>query len=420
MRRTAALVLMALVMALLPSRAVADTTVVIHGLDFPDDDSAAIARYGCDDLFDAAGAPPIPFDIEPGPDTPPAGTRSLGFLVSGSGIGWGTFHNVLSMEDTTVAGLSLHAAEGASGVAYAGYVEPDETATSLLWIGRVALTEPPGGWRTVDVAGLSYTWTKYDSATGDPVGSEPGTSTVAAFVAGHGGDSYGFYGIGFGCDGKVFYLDALRVGAPGSVTTYDLEAYLSEIAIAGSRSQVLAGKPVTLTGLLEQSDGDIPSGFLLSLEAKPFGADSFSEVRTALTGEEATPATATVRPRKNTTYRWRFAGSDVVEGSVSPTFTVKVRTALTLTLADGSLRVGDKLVALGRTTPAKPGFVVTLWRKTASGKVKIGAGLVRADGSFKVTTKAGKAGTWKVFATVPAGQGNLAGTSPTRTADVRR
>ena len=43
------------------------------------------------------------------------------------------------------------------------------------------------------------------------------------FVAAHGGDGPGLYALTFGCDGAPFSMDAMRVGSPGNVKTYDLE-----------------------------------------------------------------------------------------------------------------------------------------------------------------------------------------------------
>ena len=64
----------------------------------------------------------------------------------------------------------------ATGVAYAGYQEPADAGTSLLWLGRSELVTPGGAWQTVDATTRVYTWTKYDMATGRQVGPGPGSA----------------------------------------------------------------------------------------------------------------------------------------------------------------------------------------------------------------------------------------------------
>jgi hypothetical protein len=113
-----------------------------------------------------------------------------------------------------------------------------------------------------------------------------------------------------------------------------------------------------------------------------------------------------------------FAASDCCEGSTSEPLTVDVRTAVTSVLADRTVRKGGHLVLSGRTVPAKPGTSVTLWRRTAGPSRQLATGVIKGDGSYRLTARATKKGSWKVFATVAAASGNLAGTSPVRTAKV--
>ena len=117
----------------------------------------------------------------------------------------------------TTASLAVNAAGRATGVAYAGYQEPADAGTSLLWLGRSELVTPGGAWQTVDATTRVYTWAKYDM-TSRPAGRRPARGCRPrwpSFVAAHGGDGPGVYTIGFGCDGTPFSMDQLRVGAPG-------------------------------------------------------------------------------------------------------------------------------------------------------------------------------------------------------------
>jgi hypothetical protein len=71
-------------------------------------------------------------------------------------------------------------------------------------------------------------------------------------------------------------------------------------------------------------------------------------------------------------------------------------------------------VVTGTTKPAKRGTRVTLWRKTSVRTVKIAAGRVRADGTYRLAKAAASRGTWTVLVKVAKASGNLSGTSRTR------
>jgi hypothetical protein len=85
-----------------------------------------------------------------------------------------------------------------------------------------------------------------------------------------------------------------------------------------------------------------------------------------------------------------------------------------------TVSLGSAIKIKGKVTPAKGGHTVTLWTKTATGKVKVGTAIVKADGTYLASTKATKAGTWKLLVTIPALPGNLAGTSPVVSVSVDR
>jgi hypothetical protein len=298
----------------------ADDTVVVRGLDFPAG-LTGLSIAGCPALFDRV-AEPVSTYLSKSPDAP-AGTRSLEYDLAG-GNAVGAQHAVASMTTTSAAGLSVFAPEGADGVAYAGYRAPADWSGNLVWVGRAELRAAPGGWQQVDATGLTYTWTQYDMTTQQPVAtSEEPPLTVAAFAAAHGGDGPGFWTVGFGCDGNPFKIDALRFGTPGAVTTYDLEGFTSTTSISASATKVVAGHEVTLTGTVRDGRGQqLPHG-LLVLEAQRDG-QGFRRVEGVAGTVHAGDPSVTVEPSSRTTYRWRFAGTWSVDGSVSPPFTVDV------------------------------------------------------------------------------------------------
>ena len=125
----------------------ADSTVTVQGTAFPDPARANLSFVGCADLYqrtDEALAPTIGV----GPGAAPSGTRSLGWDLAG-GNAVGAMFPVDSMVRTT-ASLAVNAVGRATGVAYAGYQEPADAGTSLLWLGRSELVTPGGAWQTVD------------------------------------------------------------------------------------------------------------------------------------------------------------------------------------------------------------------------------------------------------------------------------
>jgi hypothetical protein len=293
--------------------AYADDTVTVQGTAFPDPAHASLSFVGCDDLYQRADESPLPM-VGLGPGEAPAGKRSLGWDLAG-GNAVGALVTVDSMLQTSTASLAVNSSGPAAGVAYAGYQEPADAGSDLLWLGRAELASTGGAWQTVEATTRLYTWTKYDMQSQQPVEAGPGVpTTVAGFAAAHGGDGPGIYTIGFGCDGTAFSMDQLRVGSPGAVTTYDIEGLRTRVTIGalpteGSRDEV------TITGRLRTGTGDPVPNATMILEQRPFGSSRWTPVLVADVGSQG--VRATVQPTGKTFYRWRFVERPLAEGSVS-------------------------------------------------------------------------------------------------------
>lgn len=306
----------AALMPLVP--AYADSTVTVRGAAFPTDPAAQLSFVGCADPF-VRGEDHLQPYVGLGPGDAPAGVRSLGYdLVGGNAIG--SLHYLDSVAATTVAGMSVAAPEGAAGVSYVGYQEPADRGTGPTWIGRAELTVPAGGWHTVDVTGLVFTWQRYDTLRQRAVGTSVTSARIAAFVRARGGDGPGFVTVGFGCDGRAFSMDAWRIGRPGAVTTYDFEGLATTTAIDGPDAPVDAGGEATLRGRVATSAGVVLPHARLVLEQRE--ADGSWTIVAGVDGADVTHA---VRPESTTTYRWHFVDRPLAEGSVSAPFTVRVR-----------------------------------------------------------------------------------------------
>jgi hypothetical protein len=295
----------------------ADDTVVVRGTTFPSS-AVELSFVGCTSVYDRTDEVLRP-RIGRGPDLPPAGWRSLGYTLGG-GNAVGAVVNVASLAGAGSASLAVHAVEGARGVAYAGFQEAADGGTSAVWFGRAELTAAPGVWQTVEATGLSYVWTKYDAATGQAIAAGPaGPTTVYDFMAAHGGDGPGLYSIGFGCDGRPFSMDAVRVGAPGHQTTYDLEGLLTSTTMHGDHAVVTAGESIDLRGSMEVVGGiHIPHATVV-LEQR-VGDGKWWPVEVV----DAADPVATVTPTQRSVYRWRFVDRPLAEGSESLPFVVDV------------------------------------------------------------------------------------------------
>lgn len=419
MQRALVTVTGAAVAALLWSApATADDTVTVRGTDFPSGVRAQLSFVGCENPF-LRTVEPLEPTIGVGPGKAPAGERSLGWDLSG-GNAIGSLHYVASMADTSVASLAVQSEQRAAGVAFAGYVAPADVGTGVMWIGRSALESTPGAWRTIDATTLTYSWVKWDNTAQEVVERSDAPATVPAFMAAHGGDGPGLYTIGFGCDGTAFHMDALKIGTPGDVTTYDLEGLTTSTTMAsGTPRSIVAGEQVTLTGAVRDGAGQRLPEATVILEAKQFGDGDFRTVEVVPAG--ATDPSTAVAPTTRTTYRWRFADRPLAEGSVSQPVTIDVASAVT---AQQRFDPGADVVrVVGSVSPARPGATVTLWRIVKGTPVRVGRATVDQDGGYLFELAADQVAPGRYAVTVPAGLGNLAGVSSVvdvRVTDVRR
>ena len=298
-----------------PAPSYADETVVVQGTAFPDPARANLSLVGCADLYQRAGEPLQPM-VGRGPGAAPAGERSLGFDLAG-GDAVGALFAVDSVLTTTTASLAVNAVGRATGVAYAGYQEPADAGSSLLWLGRSDLVTPGGAWQSVEATTRAYTWTKYDMTTRSPVLASGVVATVADFAAARGGDGPGVFTIGFGCDGTAFSMDKLQFGTVADgVRTYDVEGLRTQVTIAASHPKALEpGEPVTLTGQLRTETGDpIPHATMI-LEQRSADSTSWTRVLVARVGHDGVRAEVT--PERTMLYRWRFVDRPMAEGAAS-------------------------------------------------------------------------------------------------------
>lgn len=317
MRRSLVVTVTAVALSAMTGTATADSTVPVRGLAFPSANTY-LTYFGCVDLYHAdTRAPQVRIG---GEGVAPAGRRSFGLRMPGSGTASGPVHRVESVAATTVAGFSARADAGSTGVAYVWYVAPG-LEQGQVWSGRATLRTGPS-WGFVDTRSAPYQWTRYEAATG-AVLEDAGTATIAAFTETH-GDGPGYLLAGFGCDGAAFQIDALKYGAPGTVTTYDLEGITVSTAIAASHEVLPPDGQVTLTGTTVDGAG-ARTGASLLLQAKEEGQQAFRTVGELVLADPDGSVRTTVNPTVTTEYRWFRPESGMADEGWSPVTKVVVR-----------------------------------------------------------------------------------------------
>ncbi len=296
--------------------ALADDTVTVPGLAFPAADTY-LTYFGCVDLYHADTRSP---QVRIGRDGDvPAGRRSFGLRMPGSGTASGPVRRVESVAGTTVAGFAARADQGGAGVAYVWYSAPD-LLPGQVWSGRATL-QTGAAWQYVDAAAATYTWSRYHAATGEVV-EDGGTASIADFTAAH-GDGPGYLLAGFGCDGLPFSVDALRFGSPGAVTTYDLEGIAVSTTMRASHGTLPDNGEVTLTGATLDAGG-VPIGSALVLQARAEGQKVFVATGHPLHSGLDGIVSAVVAPEVTTEYRWYLPDTGLADAGVSEPVRVSV------------------------------------------------------------------------------------------------
>ena len=299
----------------------ADDTVVVAGTAFPTP-STYLTYFGCTDLYHADTRGP---DVLTYLDAAaPAGRRATALRMPGGGTASGPVSLVGSVAAATSA-LSVTAPEGGSGVAWVWYAAGD-LQPGQVWAGRADLQAGAGGWQRVTPSAATYTWTRYDAASGSVV-EQPGSATIADFTAVH-GDGPGYLLAGFGCDGHEFSVDAISVGPPGAVRTFDLEGLPVTTSMSASALKAAPGEQVTLTGATTDNRQRL-MGAPLVLEQRPVGAADFSAVGPPVAAGPDGRSSIAVTPDRTTDYRWFLPESGYADAGYSSTVRVVVPGTMT-------------------------------------------------------------------------------------------
>ena len=269
------------------------------------------AGFACDGSLDYGGL----LEFVSGPATTPMGTGSMR-LWSGPNDATGISEEVSSLGSVDTWSASLRPSDGNDAVVVAGFQDPGSPYTLIGLAGATADT-----WTQVDLANLPLHVFNQDlgGMTGD-------TSSIAGWDAlGHGdGPAYiEIYNVPCflqSTTAETLNIDGLSVGQnSGPVTTYDFEqGDTLSLSMRATKGTIVRGKSTRLSTTAVYGR-DTFSGLNVQLWAKPKGATKFTRVATVPTNADGV-ATRTVKPRKTTTYQWRYADD---HASPAKTITVK-------------------------------------------------------------------------------------------------
>lgn len=350
-----------------------------------------------------------------GPGTAPLGAGSLRL-----GVGPAVGMESGATKDYGQAGTALANLTALSFAAYRTssyamplyldlYVAPDGNPNNLVETLEYAV--PTGtDWQTVDAT--TVTFTVLDD-TGTPTGA---TTTLADYKTAHSAANLGSWYITNFCEGNAnsaVAIDALALTDGSTDSVIDFEP-ASTIVPAGAGT-ISYGAYRALKATLRSGSTPI-SGATLTLWAKTYPATTYSKVNVTIPATNSSGVTTvTVRPLKNTSYQFRYAGAEPTNGAAnSPVFTVNVATVLTKTVADTTVTTTQPVVVTGWTKPAKPGTYVYLYKGTAA----VARATVASNGSYKLTYRIATKGYYAISVKGGAGSGNVAGATPATTVKV--
>ena len=345
------------------------------------------------------------------PDYGPSGEYQ--HVAEAAPTGWGT--GALKLVMGPVSGVRLTATKSLAGLA---------EASVWVKIGLPAGVAPSFDLLVV-VDGTTYvgalptdtTWTKVDLATLPLVQQGPGTSTtLTALSLAHPTTATLTFSSDntYDAGGAYAYVDGWTWTANGATEAYDFEDAHTPVSCGATvtKKPIVAGAPAMLRGLLSDGTGAGVPGEDVVVHWRTVGR-SPAESLTTTTDDQGEILLGWVN-RLHTTEFWiDHPQTDTLGRCISDKVSVHVRTSLTLTVQDKRLRRGDRIVADGRSRPTQRGTKVSLWRVRPGKDTVLDTGKLSRKGTYRLAAPAATSGRWRVYVTVAAARGNLAGTSPT-------
>lgn len=150
----------------------------------------------------------------------------------------------------------------------------------------------------------------------------------------------------------------------GSVAKAVLATGMTRVTptLSASAATVVAGRPVSLTGVVKNARGSAAPGVSVRLERMVSGSTSWLATGAATTSSTG-KATWSIVPSKATSYRLVVTGGGV--SAPSGAKRVSVAPVVSRTLSDSSLRLKQSFVVAGRVSPNRAWQLVRLERYSA-------------------------------------------------------
>ncbi|MFN8191985.1 MAG: hypothetical protein U0R78_16460 [Nocardioidaceae bacterium] len=338
--------------------------------------------------------------------------------VAGAPTGWGTGSLLLQMGP--VSEVNLKVTRSLAGLTAASAwvrvsnvaVEPESLGFFVNVQGTTYSAPLPISlsWTQVDLGNLQLTEYGNPSNEATLLGLAVSNPTTATLI-------FNAYN-GFDAGGAQAFVDGVSFTADGAVGAVDFEdAHTPVVCDLGpAMTTIVAGHAAHLIGHVGLTDLTTSlSGRPVTLAGQRWDRATPSPAGSGTTASDGTVALS-VSPRVATTYVMSHAQDATYGRCDSGTALVRVRTKVTMSAALGA---GRRIEVTGSTTPATRGTAVKLWRVRPGADTRLDSGTTTKKGTYALAAKATSTGAWKVYVKIAADTGNLAGTSPTATVQVR-
>ncbi|MFC6236555.1 hypothetical protein [Longivirga aurantiaca] len=200
---------------------------------------------------------------------------------------------------------------------------------------------------------------------------------------------------------QTTYVDAVRYGTAGDVTTIDLDTDPIPVITSSTATVSLkAGASTPLSGRVQRPSGDPVASLPVELWTKVWGTGTWVKARTVTTGAEGR-FTTTFTPVRQTYVRWRVDEPGYA-AAVSATRRVDVTARIWATPSDTTIAGSEPVRVFGKVAPSLAGTTVTLRRVGSA--TPLGTARVAADSTYGIRGSLPR-GTWTVYVTSPTGGG---------------
>lgn len=405
-----------------PPAVAADQTVVVNGYAFPSG-----LRYVADPC--SGTGTPTPYAAYRRGSV--LGDHAIGLAFAGETGGMGGVAawvaDPASLLDASLATFHPSGLPGGSGADGHITIQFDAVGNGFqtYWLeGRYDVSNLTGWHAGDDVADIPTDWHWSDDDTLSSSGQTL-AELADAWGAGSGGAWLDFE---FGCRGRDFYFDDLRLRTPAGTTRYDFEGVPTQsfLSAAPTHHSTALERGITRLDLVKgqdhflladantAGDGVWSAGYVpgtATLWARPWGAPDFSPVAEGAF-ESGSYAHFHIEPARQTEYQVRTTGNDTFEASTSATLLVSVARQVNARAPATRVRQGQAIRVKGRIAPGDAGVRVSLQRKVGKHWRTVDRAKTRRNGRFALKVTASSTGRWTVRVAVVAAKGNGASVTP--------